>query len=506
MSSFLERVTAAEEEVRGANRDLAAAKRDRNGKIKEIEKSISSTKRKLTRSVDAFRDVRLTATTIACKGKTYSLSSRTIAEINSTGSVYTTVSSKNSTGVSVTGALIGGAIAGPIGAVVAGKKDKTSVSSKVHDDRKLFFCVSCDDGAFSTEIRPEEEKGAFEFLALVRSTAASADALRETVERETAELGRLLEERQADTQEIDRCTEKAAAVQKTLDDLVATASPQEKEEYDALKKKRTKRNMVAAAAGVVIVLLLGGLLFSQCSREQPADNRESSIAAEDVRLEDGQPNEPINAATSKPKTSSSSASTAKSELDSKQDETKAPEEDGVKEMLDAIDNTPATEILPSLLDKGYTVASEHASTGGDFTYDVASSVENPDQEYALNWIVTGYKKLDTDKKTVTLLVTTQNYLDEQEQKDATQKALENKLDPFDAWEAVQRYGEHEFPYGFEVHSTFGLLAETPEDESTWFLKATCTVTGSNGANADGTVEARITGTSDNPEVIGFYVY
>ena len=60
---------------------------------------------------DAFRDVRLTATTIAYKGKTYSLSSRTIAEINSTGSVYTTVSSKNSTGVSVTGALIGGAIA-----------------------------------------------------------------------------------------------------------------------------------------------------------------------------------------------------------------------------------------------------------------------------------------------------------------------------------------------------------------------------------------------------------
>lgn len=39
------------------------------------------------------------------------------------------------------------------------------------------------------------------------------------------------------------------------------------------------------------------------------------------------------------------------------------------------------------------------------------------------------------------------------------------------------------------------------DEDTWFLKATCTVNGE-----DKTCEAKVTGTTDAPEVIFFDVY
>ena len=52
-------------------------------------------------------------------------------------------------------------------------------------------------------------------------------------------------------------------------------------------------------------------------------------------------------------------------------------------------------------------------------------------------------------------------------------------------------------------------SEEPEeayDENTWFLKAEYTSTNESGAEVDGTCEAKVTGTTDSPEVIEFTVY
>ena len=68
----------------------------------------------------------------------------------------------------------------------------------------------------------------------------------------------------------------------------------------------------------------------------------------------------------------------------------------------------------------------------------------------------------------------------------------------------KNYGNHKFPYGFKLH----YLMENSEahDENTWYLKAECTVTNMFGAEADGTVEAVVTGTKIHRKSLHFNVY
>ena len=84
--------------------------------------------------------------------------------------------------------------------------------------------------------------------------------------------------------------------------------------------------------------------------------------------------------------------------------------------------------------------------------------------------------------------------------------LENNLEVGTAWITAENYGEELYPYGFELHYLMGVIAEEAEDENTWFLKAECTVTNQYGAEMDATCEAKVTGTTDSPEVTYFEVY
>lgn len=86
------------------------------------------------------------------------------------------------------------------------------------------------------------------------------------------------------------------------------------------------------------------------------------------------------------------------------------------------------------------------------------------------------------------------------------KNLSEKLDAGHAWIAVQKYGEQQFLYGFDLHSVAGQIAEDAVDENTWFLKATCDVTDISGEKVEMTCEAHVTGTNDNPNVVDFIVY
>ncbi len=90
--------------------------------------------------------------------------------------------------------------------------------------------------------------------------------------------------------------------------------------------------------------------------------------------------------------------------------------------------------------------------------------------------------------------------------DKQKAALEKKLDSVSAWTAVQLYGESEYPYGFDLHTALGVIAEEPSDDNTWFLKATCDVTNAYGTEAEMTCEAHVTGTSDSPVIVDFTVY
>lgn len=73
--------------------------------------------------------------------------------------------------------------------------------------------------------------------------------------------------------------------------------------------------------------------------------------------------------------------------------------------------------------------------------------------------------------------------------------------------AMELYGKEMYPYGFELHTVMGKLAEEHEEDGSWFFKFTCDVTNEYGATEkDLNCEAQIAGTDSNPIVTYFEVY
>lgn len=151
---------------------------------------------------------------------------------------------------------------------------------------------------------------------------------------------------------------------------------------------------------------------------------------------------------------------------------------------------------------GYSVTYVHAQTGLDFT----SNMDAYTDDELSKWVVTEVKSVDENKKTAQLAINTAENIANTEAASAAKTALESKLDPNYAWQAVEKYGDIQYPYGFKLHWIAGKLAQEPKDENTWFLKATVTVKNQYGTKLDGVCEAYVSGTTDNPQVTGFAVY
>lgn len=111
--------------------------------------------------------------------------------------------------------------------------------------------------------------------------------------------------------------------------------------------------------------------------------------------------------------------------------------------------------------------------------------------------ITGTLTVDTANKTVIVdLVLASNL--ELAEKEA---ALKETLDLSVCWIAAEEYGCTEYGNTFELNYVTGKITESLFDENTWFLKSECTVNGEKRI-----CEARITGSTDNPEVSFFDVY
>ena len=180
----------------------------------------------------------------------------------------------------------------------------------------------------------------------------------------------------------------------------------------------------------------------------------------------------------------------------------AVEDDGTQAIIDGAVGKPAIDIKNQLEKLGYTVTFTHAVTKMDFTGEVLPKGD----DYYLPWIVTDVDKYDVAGKTASFFINTQDMIDEAKDKKSTAEKLEAKLGASYAWAAVELYGKNEYPYGFKLKYVMGQLAETAEDDSTWFLKAECEVTNEFGTKGKFVCEARVTGTSEKPKVKDFKVY
>ena len=158
MSEFLDRIRAAENDIKNANKHLKAVEKEKENKLKNMEKGLQALAAdketlalKLTSPSFSYEDLDVYLDYINYRGQVYPLDEQTTTEISSSGNVYTTTDVKSKNGVSLGGALVGAAIAGPIGTVVGGKKTKVKTNTTVHDDRKLFLTVNTSKGSISCE-------------------------------------------------------------------------------------------------------------------------------------------------------------------------------------------------------------------------------------------------------------------------------------------------------------------------------------------------------------------
>lgn len=193
--------------------------------------------------------------------------------------------------------------------------------------------------------------------------------------------------------------------------------------------------------------------------------------------------------TAEPTAASTIAPTTESTEVPTEQPTEAPTEQPteiVANQLDEYIRMPLSDLMAKIDELGYTAT--YINQGEDWTEFIEFFVED--------YLVGGLEE-DPEAKTVVVDL----LLKSNAEHDAAEAALREKLETGSAWLAVENYGEAMYGESFELHYFFGKIAEYAEDENSWFLKAECTVSG-----VDMICEAKVTGTSDNPEVIYFEIY
>ena len=147
---------------------------------------------------------------------------------------------------------------------------------------------------------------------------------------------------------------------------------------------------------------------------------------------------------------------------------------------------PLTEFMENVSESEYTAT--YFADDVDFT-DFIDLMKD-------DYTVGGLDINETDKTVEVTLVLTSNI---EAAEDLT--ALNEKLEEGAAWIATENYGQAEYGEDFDLNYLIGKIYAGLEDENTWFLKAECTLYG-----VDMTCEAKVTGTTNAPEVIFFDIY
>jgi hypothetical protein len=161
-------------------------------------------------------------------------------------------------------------------------------------------------------------------------------------------------------------------------------------------------------------------------------------------------------------------------------------------------------VKQQMKDLGYTASYVHESTNVDITGDIEGNSDSDLDKYG--FMVTGIKKMDNDKKTITLYVNTEDNIKSKQTKASNQSTLEDNFDSASALTALEQYGKKMYPAGFEIHKITGMITEDAVDENTWFMKYKCKVTNAYGTKQEMTCEGKIEGPESSPRVYDFNVY
>lgn len=148
-----------------------------------------------------------------------------------------------------------------------------------------------------------------------------------------------------------------------------------------------------------------------------------------------------------------------------------------------------TDLMAVIEESDYTAT--YFNQGEDWT-----EILPLDETWAQDFLV-GKIEEDPDAKTIRVDLKLKT---NQEQED-NEAALKEKLEVGTAWIAAEKYGQEIYGKDFEINYITGNITASADDENTWFLKATGELNGE-----EVTCEAKVTGTTDNPEVLSLDIY
>lgn len=157
--------------------------------------------------------------------------------------------------------------------------------------------------------------------------------------------------------------------------------------------------------------------------------------------------------------------------------------DGMVTAVLACKGDSVSKVHQTIIDAGYTPSYLQNDSQRDITDMVVADATGANTEGAVDWVITAVEKPDTEAKTIRMLVSSRELLEEQQAYEQMKQTLETNFPVASAWEYVRMAGEDRYPYGFDLHNILGLISETPVSEDTWRLSATCDVTNAFGAEA-----------------------
>lgn len=280
----LDQITASERKRDAVIAAHEAALKEAKDKLdlarKEYDDAVAEKNDELSKVRDSFYGFRMAVGPVSLYGNRIDVAGSSIDldhsvqfEVSTSGSTYSTTE-VNDRGLNVGGAVVGGLIAGPAGAVVGGQK-RIEAKTKVHDGTKLFLTVVSDEGSAVAEVPSTCELDLRKLVAEARHLAktlddrdekyldefskasAELDAVKANTEKLDLALARY-EEVESDTVEVD-------AAKAAHDEFMAGIDPAE---IKTARRAKTKRDLKRA---YMVFAYLTGALFLACGIQLFAD-------------------------------------------------------------------------------------------------------------------------------------------------------------------------------------------------------------------------------------------
>ena len=283
---FVDRVSQARKELKEASsayeKGLSRAQAEYNKRISDAQKALSAEEKTLQKTVSAWNSavrtyagISLYNDRVVFGGTVMPFTYPVTAHVETSGNVYTSTEVSGKTGgFGVGRAVVGGALFGPVGAVVGGatKKGKVSSTTTTHDERRLFITISSPQGQITAEGKPEEEASARDFVSAVVSYAASYNAKAAAYNGECKRLNDSLSAQkealrhiETDVSAIEAARKDTAQVDEakaSLEAIMGSGSDDDRSALTAYEKKKKTRLIVAIAGAVILVAVVVVLVLA----------------------------------------------------------------------------------------------------------------------------------------------------------------------------------------------------------------------------------------------------